>query len=272
MRAKTKIVSVAFGAIIIAIVANFAAFHKMVSDFMLNLNRETASVRVEKAIAKMRADIESLDKKALKDTTDARAIESSLEREQKELDKIKEAIKKLSATAKDAGLPKPSRIATLTAEQAATKLTFGRKCITGSDVYATLERWVSDFEKRSNAAQMKTDAVERMRSIAKQIETKKSEMADALAKMEGRIKELEASKDVAKLNAELAEMEACVQGVNVGESGKALQVIDEHIDELNAVADTYREAALTKQSMLNPKDVLTPSSSTNKLDAFWDVF
>ncbi len=260
---------------IVAIVGGIAVwqigfFSEKATDLSKQVERATASARVDKAIAKMRADIVSLDGKARQYTTEARKIELSLEREQKELDQLKEAIEKLSATAKDAGLPKPSEIATLTDEQAATKLTFGGKSVTGREVYATLERWFNDFQKRSNAAQIKTDTIERMRSTAEQIKLKKSEMTDELAKMEGRVKELEASKDLAKLNAELAEMEANVQGVNVGEQGKALQIIEDQIDELNALADTYQEEAQTKKTELNPIDVLTPSDNSDKLDAFWN--
>ena len=82
-----------------------------------------------------------------------------------------------------------------------------------------------------------------------------------IAKMEGCVRELEAASDVAELNAELAEMEASVTGI-AGESGKALAVIQDQIDELNAIADSYQEEARTQKDALNPSDVTAARRST----------
>lgn len=211
---------------IVAIVGGIAVwqigfFSEKASDVSKQVERATASARVDKAIAKMRDDIASLDGKARKYAAESRKLELSLEREQKEIDQLNEAIKKLSSAAKEAGLPKPSEVTALTEEQGATKLTFGGKSVTGREVYATLERWYDDCQKKSETAQIKRDTVERMRATAEQIKIKKSEMTTELAKLENSVKELEASKDLAKLNAELAEMEASVRGVDAGEIGRA---------------------------------------------------
>ncbi len=267
---KKPIIGVALIFVILSIFFNFDVCIKMMSAAKRHLTRETAHARVDMAMGKMQAEIASLDGKERQYTTEARKIELSLAREQKEIAKLKEAIAKLSATAKAAGLPKPSEIASLTSEQAATTLTFDDKRVTGREVYATIERWFIDLQKRTEKAKTKMETINRMRSTAEQMKLKKSEMTDELAKMEGRVKELEASKDLAKLNVELAEVEANVKGVNVGESGKALKIIEDEIDELNAQADTYQEEAQTKKTELNPDDVLIPSAEgLKKLDLLW---
>ena len=185
-------------------------------------------------------------------------------------ERLKEAVSRLSAAAKEAGLPKPSERASLTEEQRAIELPFGAKRIAAEEVYGTLDRWNDEYKTLETVANQKKESIDRMRAVSEQIRAKKSEMTAELAKMENRVRELSAARDVSKLNAELAEMEASVNGVAAGDSGKAMQTIQDEIDELNALADTYQDEAQTKKTELNPSDVLEPADAVDELDAYWN--
>jgi uncharacterized small protein (DUF1192 family) len=87
--------------------------------------------------------------------------------------------------------------------------------------------------------------------------------------LEGRLKELETAKDLAAANAELAAMEANVEGVDVGELGDALDVLQEEIDELNAQTNVYQDETNDRATALQPTDVLEPVSDEAELDALW---
>jgi len=83
------------------------------------------------------------------------------------------------------------------------------------------------------------------------------------------LKELETAKDLAAVNAELASMEANVEGVDVGELGAALDVLQEEIDELNAQTNVYQDETNERTAALQPTDVLEPVSDEAELDALW---
>lgn len=260
---------------IVAVVAGvavwqFGFFSEKAQDVANQVKRSTASARVESAISTYRAKIDDLDGKARKYNVDARKLELAWERENEAVEQLKEAVVRLASAAKNAGLPKPSEALELTDEQRAVTLPFGNKTIAAPEIYTTLERWVDNLKTKETVANQKKDAVDRLRSVAEQLQAKKGAMTAELAKLEGRVKELEAARDVAKINAELATIEASVNGIEAGDSGKAMATIQDEIDELNALADVYQEESQVKTDALNPSDVLQPVDVTNELDAYWN--
>jgi len=266
------ILAVIGGVAVVAIVGvcQFGFFADKAKDVTKQVERATASARVEKSIDDLKAEIDGLEAKARQYRVDSRGYELALEREQAEIDKTKSAAKELCAAAKAVGLPKSSESATLTEEQAAVRLTFGSKTLTGREVYSTLERWATDLKQKEAIVAQKKKTIDGMRAVVQKIEEKKGEMTLQLAKMQTRVKELESAKDLAKLNAELAEMEASVAGIAAGKSGEAMATIQGEIDELTATAESYQEEAQAKASELNPNDVLEPENVNADLDEFWN--
>jgi len=257
---------------IVAIIAvwQFGFFADKAKDVSKQVERATASARIEKSIANLKSEIDGLDEKARKYRVEARTYELALEREQAAINELKSAAKKLGSVAKAAGLPKPSESRELSEEQKAIQLTFGSKNISGTEVYSILERWTIDLKQKEEIAEQKRKTIEGMRAVVDKIQERKGEMSLELAEMTSRVKELVAAKDVAKLNAILAEMEASVGGMVVGKTGEAMNVIQEEIDELTATADSYQTEAQTKKSELNPGDILSSDESKVDLDEFWE--
>ena len=268
---KTILAVIGGVAVVMSIgVWQFGFFANKAKETSKQVERATAFARVDKSISNLKSEINGLDEKAREYRVEARTYELALEREQASIDELKSAAKKLGSVAKAAGLPKPSESAKLTEEQRALDLTFGNKKISGADVYSTLERWTLDLKQKEEIVAQKRKTIQNMRAIVDKIQKKKGEMSLELAKMQTRVKELEAAKDVAKLNAELAEMEASVNGIAAGKSGEAMSVIQEEIDELAATAEFYQTDAQTKESELNPSDVLSSAAPQTNLDEFWE--
>lgn len=260
---------------IVAVVGGIAVwqigfFSDQALDVKKQVERATASAKIDKVVSDLRSSIASLDEKARHYNIEARKLELVWEREKKTVDQLKEAIDKLSAAAKEAGLPKPSSVLDLTDEQRAVTLTFNGKTVGATEIYKLLADWFDQYKVKADSLEMRKQTIDRLRESSEQIKSKKGEMTAELAKLESRVKELESAKDLAKINAELAEMEASVNGVDAGDSGKAMRVVQEQIDELNAIAETYQQEAQTKATGLNPIDVIQPSAHSNELDALWE--
>ncbi len=260
---KKHLIGLIFGAIIIVVFCHFS-YSKHTSALKLQTDRVTAHARVKCAIAKMRNEIETLDDKAHRYTMEALMLKLTLERKQKKLDQLKETIEKLSATAKDAGLPKPSKIASLTSEQAAMMLTIGWTSIKAREVYSTIERLFNDLQECSITVQIHADKIEHILSIAEELNTQKNEIIKEIAKMETRVAELGTTKDHMEINVELAKLKTKVKGININDHCQALKTLQE---ELAAMAEIYQNKTQTKQTELNPINSPEPS---DKLDVFWE--
>ena len=248
----------------------FGFFSAKTAEVKLQMTRATASARVEKAIAAKRASIESLDEKARNYKVQARKLELSYEREKAEVDKLRDAITKLSEAAKEAGLPKPGDALELTSEQEKTTLEFNGKTITARELYEILPEWFERYKSLRETVEEKEKTINRYRDVAEKLESKKGPMELELAKMESKVKELETERDLARIDNELTEMEASVNDIKAGDAGKAMADIQEEIDELRARADQNKEDAQTSEK-LNPNDLLVdPKTIDSELDAFWN--
>ena len=260
---------------ILAVVAGIAIWQfgflsDQATQMSKKVDRATAAARANKAISETKAKIGRLDEQARKYRIDARTLELAWEREQEAIAKLEAAMKTLATAAKEAGLPSPSERDALTDGQKKIALAFGGKKVAAVDVYSTLDRWSADLKQKRSIADQKKATFERTRAVAEQIAKKKGEMELTVAKLEGRLKELETAKDLAAANAELAAMEANVEGVDVGELGDALDVLQEEIDELNAQTNVYQDETNDRATALQPTDVLEPVSDEAELDALWN--
>ncbi|MBQ2788978.1 MAG: hypothetical protein IJE97_05020 [Thermoguttaceae bacterium] len=268
--AKTILATLGILAVVAGIaIWQFGFLSEQAAQMSKKVDRATAAARANKAIAETKARIGRMDEQARKYRVDARTLELAWEREQEAIAKLEAAMKALATAAKEAGLPSPSERDALTDEQKAIVLTFGGKKVAAEDVYLTLEKWSAELKQKRSIAEQKKTTFERTRGVAEQIAKKKGEMELAVAKLEGRLKELETAKDMAAVNAELASMEANVEGVDVGELGVALDVLQEEIDELTAQSNVYQDEANERETSLRPTDVLEPVSDEAELDALW---
>lgn len=247
----------------------FGFLSEQATQMSKKVDRATAAARANKAISETKAKIGHLDEQARTYRVDARTLELAWEREQEAIAKLEAAMKALATAAKEAGLPSPSERDALTDEQKKIGLKFGDKTVSADEVYSTLDRWNVDLKQKRSIAEQKKTTFERTRAVAEQLAKKKGEMELTVAKLEGRLKELETAKDLAAVNAELASMEANVEGVDVGELGAALDVLQEEIDELNAQTNVYQDETSERTAALQPTDVLEPVSDEAELDALW---
>lgn len=267
---KSVLATLGILAVVVGIaVWQFGFLSDQAAQMSKKVDRATAAARASKAISETKANIGRLDEQARGYRVDARTLELAWEREQEAVAKLEAAMKALATAAKEAGLPSPSERDALTEQQKKIGLTFGGKTVSAAEVYSTLDRWNADLKQKQSIAEQKKTTFERLRGVAEQMAKKKSEMELTVAKLEGRLKELETAKDLAAVNAELASMEANVEGVDVGELGAALDVLQEEIDELNAQTNVYQDETNERSAALQPTDVLEPVSDEAELDALW---
>lgn len=267
---KSILATLGILAVVVGIaVWQFGFLSDQAAQMSKKVDRATAAARANKAISETKAKIGRLDEQARGYRVDARTLELAWEREQEAIAKLEAAMKALATAAKEAGLPSPSERDALTDEQKKIGLKFGGKTVSADEVYSTLDRWNVDLKQKRSIAEQKKTTFDRTRAVAEQLAKKKGEMELTVAKLEGRLKELETAKDLAAVNAELASMEANVEGVDVGELGAALDVLQEEIDELNAQTNVYQDETNERSAALQPTDVLEPVSDEAELDALW---
>lgn len=253
------------------VVWQYNFFSSQTNKIKTDIDRATAVSRAERMISETKAKASGLDEQARKYQIDARTLELAVEREEKNLSVTREAMKSLAQTAKKAGLPKASEQDKMTSEQKKLTLSLGGKSISATDVYPTLARWQAELKHKETISGQKRKMVERMRAVAGQLLEKKTEMDSVINKLEGQLKELEMSRELAKVNMELSKMEANVEGIYSGDYGKVLDTIQQEIDELSATSEVYKDETVQKKEVLNPSDIVTPAvrSDSSVLDDLW---
>lgn len=268
---KNIMALVGIGAVLAGVVIwQFGFFSRKVDETMLKMDRATVVSRAESKVREIEKRAEEINAKARKLRIDAKAMELGIERQNQEYTVLESAIKTLADEAKKAGFPKPSEQATLTPEQKKKTLSIGGKTIHAPEIYSTLTRWSEDLERKKGTKEMNQSMIEKMNSVADQLQNKRSEMLAAADKVQGRIKELEMQRDLAKINTELTELGANLEGVNSGELGNMLSTLQKEIDELDATSfvlqnEKKETTPLTPESVVKPQSVNTNTS----LDSLW---
>ena len=234
-------------------------------------NRATAVSIVERENETQRANVEKLAEKAFDYRVKARTMELVAEREEEQIDMLRQAIKKLCDEAKSHGLPKPvqNESLELSDEQKNVLLSFNGKELSGAEYYPVVTRWIETLDAKVRQLEAKKAMIDRMRFVAQEVVEKKDDLVSAIEKRENRLRELQECKDLAQINAELATIDANVKGIAAGKSGRAIATIQEQIDELEATAATYNEQ-MGKCNDVYPSDVVCPEEAIVSIDAFWD--
>lgn len=254
------------------LIGQFGLFGKQVNDITQKIDRATAVSRAEAMIAKWKNQADSLQQRSREMKIKARTIELGVEREEEELKKTEFAIRQLAHTIKQAGLPKPSEIGSLTDEEKQTKILFAGKEGTAMDGYNQLRLWQSEYERKKSVLDAKRKLITNQNEVADTMLVKQAEQYAAIEKMQTQLRKLETEREIMAINKELAELGAAAQGVNVGNMGKILDTIQTEIDEMSAAMDVIDKEAgkPTGGEVFSKPEIAPETDSTSSLDVLWE--
>lgn len=254
------------------IVWEFGFFHKEIKGVMTQLDRATAVDRAEAMLDKSLRQADSLEGKAHETRVKARMIEYEINRDEENLNKTKFAIEQLAQTVKSAGLPKPSKAGSLTDEQKQTKIVFAGKEGSAMDAYNQLSKWQIEYEQKKSVLDAKRDLIVKLNERADQMISKQSELYAVIEKLKVQLANLETARTLAAIDAEMAELGATAEGINLGNVGKMLDIIETEIDELNARRDVANEeiGKSTNGDVFSKPEVSSVSYDVSSLDALWN--
>lgn len=270
---KSFFATVGVLAVILGVVVwNYGFFYTEIKNGMTQLDRASAVSRAEAMLDKTQQQADSMGKKEHEMKVKACTLRYEADREAKRLDRTQLACEQLANTIKAAGLPKPSEIGSLTDDQKQTRIVFAGKEGTALDAYNQLVKWHAEFEQKKEVLDAKRNLIAKLNERADQMVSKQGELYAIIEKLKLQLIRLQADRDTARLNAEMAELGATVEGVNVGEIGKILDTIQGEIDTYNAQADVAN-AEIGKQTngdVFSKPEISSASNSVSYLDALWD--
>lgn len=249
----------------------FGFFSKKVEEVTLQIERETAVARAESMIRNTERQAVELTEKARKMRIDARAKEIAVARDAEQAQKTRLAMAALAKEARQAGLPKPTEAG---GEDLKKTLSFAGRTLSGAELYQTLERWQADVQRDERKVDAMTKIGDRMRALAEQYEAKQQKMLTAASDVRARLDELNMQRDLAKVEKELAELGANLRGDFAGDLGRAMETLQNEIDELQATSEVLGQPTDSGPA-LTPDEVLAGQraevSVRQQLDALWDV-
>lgn len=259
--------------VVVGVVAwNYGLFYKDIKGVITQIDRASAVGRAEKLIDTSHREAESLGKKSYDTRVRKGILELEADREEEKLNKTKFALEQLAQTIKAAGLPKPSDVGTLTDEQKKIKITFGSREASALSAYNQLARWQTEYEQKKAVLDAKRELIVKLNERADQMISKQSELFAIIEKLKLQLTRLQADREIAKINAEIAEMGATVEGVNVGEIGKVLDTLEGEIIELTSIARVADEEAgkLSNGDVFSKPEVSSGTKAVNPLDTLWE--
>lgn len=240
------------------------------TDVKEQIERETAVTRAQRIVRDMEERAASLTDRARKLRIDARTREKAIEREEADTEKTRDAIKTLASLARKAGLPKPSEA---TDEDRKKTMPFKGRKLTASEVYKTLEAWQIEVTQNLERLKVPRTMIDRIRTTADQLEEKQSLYVSQVQATRATLEKLEMQRDMAALDAELAELGASVSGKPAGELQGVLETLQKQIDEYEStsevlLAETGPDEPLTPDEVLSGETI--ESSVRSEIDALWD--
>ena len=258
--------------ILVIAVWQFGFFHSQVKDISTKIDRATAVDRANAMIDNTQSQADSLKDRSRQLLTDARKTELSVERDEEKLVRLELAFKQLAQTLKTAGLPCPSKMGTLTDEQKQTKIVFAGREGSALDAYNQIAKWNSEFLQKKAILDAKRNLIERQRAAADSMIVKQGELYAVIEKIKIQLAKLETEREIARINAQMAELGATEAGVNIGELGKFLDVIQDEIDGLNAETDIANAEAgkPTSGDVYSIPDVASTAEGNDALDLLWN--
>lgn len=257
--------------ILVIAVWQFGFFHSQVKDISTKIDRATAVDRANAMIDSTQSQADSLKDRSRQLLTDARKTELSVERDEEKLVRLELAFKQLAQTLKTAGLPCPSKMGTLTDEQKQTKIVFAGREGSALEAYNQILKWNSEFLQKKAILDAKRNLIERQRAAADSMIVKQGELYAVIEKIKIQLAKLETEREIARINAQMAELGATEAGVNIGELGKFLDAIQDEIDDLNAKTDIANTEAgkPTSGDVFSIPDVASTAEENNSLDLLW---
>ncbi len=258
--------------ILLIIIWQYGFFSKQVNEIKQKIDRATAVDRAEAMIENTKKQADSLQERSRAMKIKARSTELGVEREEDDLSKTEFAVKQLAQTIKSAGLPKPSEIGTLTDEQKKMKIVFAGNEGTAMDAYNQLGKWQAEYQQKKSVLDAKRKLIATQNEIADKMLDKQKEMYAAIDKIKVQLQQLEAGREIAAINKEMAELGATVDGVSVGDIGKVLDTIQGEIDELNASTEVISAEAGKPAGgdVFTKPEMKTEADGTNPLDTLWE--
>lgn len=235
----------------------FATYHygflsKKVDEVSTQIERETAVARAENRIRDIEKRADELEEKARELRIKARTQELSEERESESRLKTAAAMKNLAEAAKAGGLPKPSAMGP---DDLKKSIVFAGKNVTGQEVLKLLQQWQSQLARKEKQAATQAKMASSMRAAADQLESQREKMLALVTDVRGKLEDLAMQRDMAKVEAELAELKATSSGAYSGDLGATLKTIQKEIDEKLATVEVL-QAESSAAELANPEAAL----------------
>jgi chromosome segregation ATPase len=240
------------------------------SDVKEQIERETAVARAQSIVADMEQRANSLTDRARELRIEARKREKAVEREEQQTAKTKQAVILLAKAARESGLPKPSAASE---DDLAKTLAFAGRTLTAAEVYRTLERWQTDAVRSESRLTVTRSMIDRIRTTADSLEAKQSQFVAQVQNTRATLERLELQRDLAALDAELAELGASASGNPAGELKDVLDTLQQQIDEYEATSEVLATEPAAEHP-LTPDEVLSATNAEpsiqDALDALWE--
>ncbi|MBP5622529.1 MAG: hypothetical protein J6X44_10995 [Thermoguttaceae bacterium] len=233
--------------------------------------RATAPAVADAGIKELEKSDVDMASKSRKCRVESRMLKRECDDLIKDVAEKRDAIKKLALAASENGLPAPKEGFVLAPHEASKEIAFNDKVIKGVDVYRLIDGWLNDCEEGEKLIASKNATANRLDDVAAKIERKRVEIQSEIDRLRDKLKELESTRDRAKAEKALAELEANINGINSGRVGKALETIEDEIRQLEAESD---ELISDKLSKVDPKDVVSAKKSSDRyaeLSALWNA-
>jgi len=260
---------------VVVLLLGAATYHygflsKKVDEVSTQIERETAVARAEARIREIEKRAEEIGEKARELRIKARASELAEEREAESREKTQTAMKNLAEAAKAAGLPKPSA---MSPDDLKKTVAFAGRNLTGQEVLKLLQSWQSQLTHKNQQADTQTRMADSMRAAADQLESQREKMLTLVTDVRGKLDDLAMQRDMARVEAELAELKATSSGSFSGELGETLKTIQKEIDEKLATVEVL-QAESSAQELSDPAAALQAAeeagTSLQGLDKLFD--
>lgn len=235
-----------------AAVYHYGFLSKKVDEVSTQIERETAVARAEGRIRDIEKRADDIGEKARKLRIDARARELAEERDVESRIKTQAAMKNLADAAKQAGLPKPS---VMGPDDLKKPVAFAGRNLSGQDVLKLLQTWQGQLARKEQQATTQKKMLDSMRAAADQLDLQREKMLALVTEVRGKLEDLAMQRDMAKVEAELAELKATSSGSFSGELGSTLKTIQKEIDEKLATVEVL-QAETSAQELSNPEAAL----------------
>lgn len=247
-------------------------FYRQFKSISTKIDRATAVSRAEMMIEKTKTQADSLQKKSHDMKVKARKMELGTQRDEDNLVKVEYAVKQLAQTLKKAGYPKPSEFEKLTDKQKHKKIVFAGREGTAADAFNQIRKWNAEYYQKKSVLDAKRKLIAKLKENAELMISKQDALYAEIEKIKVQLANLEAEREIAAINAEISELGGTEVGINMGEFGSILDIIQDEIDELNAQTDVANTevAKMTNGDFFPKQDLPTVSNQNDSLDVFWD--